>query len=184
MCCCLAGAVTAEEPPQPYLEEPHYEIAPHLLGSEDGFRGRLADAGLTILADNTGFYWNFDQLLFVDPADATRGWGPFGRAGIADPDTSPLDAFQSFGFGGSVPSRTRRDDTSGVGWYWASVSSQIGTAITSQFGPIGDGQGIECFYNYAVTPAIRITPDLQYVVPSLRSASPALIAGVRALVSF
>ena len=45
-------------------------------------------------------------------------------------------------------------------------------------------QGIECFYNYAVTPAVRITPDVQYVVPALRLAEPSLIAGVRALVSF
>ena len=114
----------------------------------------------------------------------TRGWGPFGRAGIADPNTSPIDAFLSFGVGGNVPGRRRRDDTFGVGWYWASASPQIGTLITSQFGPVGDGQGIECFYNYALTPAVRITPDLQYVVPTLRLAEPALIAGVRALVSF
>lgn len=129
-------------------------------------------------------YWNCDQFLFVDPADDTRGWGLFGRAGIADPNTSPIDAFLSFGVGGSVPGRMRRDDTFGVGWYWASASPEIGTLITSQFGPIGDGQGIECFYNYALAPAVRITPDLQYVVPSLRLAEPALIAGVRALVSF
>jgi porin len=129
-------------------------------------------------------YWNFDQFLFVDPADDTRGWGPFGRAGIADPNTSPIDAFLSFGFGGSAPGRSRRNDTFGVGWYWASASPEIGTLITSQFGPVGDGQGIECFYNYALTPAVSITPDLQYVVPTLRLAEPALIAGVRALVSF
>ena len=129
-------------------------------------------------------YWNFDQFLFVDPADDKRGWGPFGRAGIADPNTSPIDAFLSFGFGGAVPGRRRRDDTCGVGWYWASASPEIGTLITAQFGPVGDGQGIECFYNYALTPAVRITPDLQYVVPTLRLADPALIAGVRALVSF
>ncbi len=129
-------------------------------------------------------YWNFDQFLFVDPDDATRGWGPFGRAGIADANTSPIDAFLSFGFGGNVPGRVRRDDTFGVGWYWASASPRIGTLITSQFGPVGDGQGIECFYNYALTRAVRITPDVQYVVPALRSAEPALIAGMRALVSF
>ena len=129
-------------------------------------------------------YWNFDQYLFVDPADETRGWGPFGRAGIADPNTSPIDAFLSFGVGGNVLGRTRRDDTFGIGWYYASTSPQIGTLITSQFGPIGNGQGIECFYNFELTRAVRITPDLQYVVPSLRSAEPALIAGVRALVSF
>ena len=129
-------------------------------------------------------YWNFDQFLFVDAADDTRGWGPFGRAGIADPNTSPIAAFLSFGVGGTVPGRSRRDDTFGVGWYWASASPEIGSLITSQFGPVGDGQGIECFYNYELTRAVRITPDLQYVVPSLRSAGPALIAGVRALVSF
>ena len=129
-------------------------------------------------------YWNFDQYLFVDPTDASRGWGPFGRAGIADPATSPIDAFLSVGLGGNVPVRTRSDDTFGVGWYWASTSPQIGTLITAQFGPIGDGQGIECFYNYALTRAVRITPDVQYVVPALRSAAPAVIAGVRALVSF
>lgn len=129
-------------------------------------------------------YWNFDQYLFVDAADATRGWGPFGRAGIADPSTSPIDMFLSFGVGGTLPGRMRRDDTFGVGWYYASTSPDIGTRITSQFGPIGDGQGVECFYNYAVSPAVRITPDVQYVVPALRSAAPALIAGVRTLVSF
>ncbi|MCE9630893.1 MAG: carbohydrate porin [Planctomycetia bacterium] len=73
----------------------------------------------------------------------TRGWGPFGRAGIADANTSPIDAFLSFGVGGNVPGRVRRDDTFGIGWYWVSASPQIGTLITSQFGPIGAGQGIE-----------------------------------------
>jgi porin len=129
-------------------------------------------------------YWNCDQFLFVDPADEARGWGVFARAGIADENTSPIDAFLSVGVGGNVWGRTRRDDTFGVGWYSASASPRIGTLLTSQFGPVGDGQGVECFYNYALTPAVRITPDLQYVVPSLRSADPALIAGARALVSF
>jgi porin len=142
------------------------------------------DVAIPTIRGSWCLYWNFDQFLFVDSADATRGWGPFGRAGIADPNTSPIDAFLSFGVGGNVLGRMRRDDTFGVGWYWASASPQIGTLITSQFGPVGAGQGIECFYNYALTPAVRITPDLQYVVPTLRLAEPALIAGVRALVSF
>ena len=129
-------------------------------------------------------YWNFDQYLFVDAADETRGWGPFGRAGVADENTSPVDLFLSFGVGGNVPSARRGADTFGIGWYYASTSSQIGPLITSQFGPIGDGQGVECFYNYEFTPAIRITPDMQYVVPALRAAEPSLIVGMRALVSF
>ena len=142
------------------------------------------DVAIPTVRGSWCLYWNFDQSLVVDPADDTRAWGLFGRAGIADANTSPVDAFFSFGVGGNVLGKTRRDDTFGIGWYYASTSPLIGSLITSQFGPIGGGQGIECFYNYAVTPAIRITPDLQYVVPSLRLAEPSLIAGVRALVSF
>jgi carbohydrate-selective porin OprB len=92
--------------------------------------------------------------------------------------------FLSFGVGGSVAAARRRDDTFGIGWYHASTSPVIGTLIASQFGPIGDSQGIECFYNDEVSRAVRITPDVQYVVPSLRSAAPAVIAGVRTLVNF
>ncbi|MFZ4638315.1 MAG: carbohydrate porin, partial [Pirellulales bacterium] len=66
--CCLVGLAVSENPPQPYVEEPEYEMAPHLLGSQEGFRERLADAGLTILADNTGFFignanGGFDQAF-------------------------------------------------------------------------------------------------------------------------
>jgi hypothetical protein len=91
--------------------------------------------------------------------------------------------FLSFGVGGSVPAGRRRDDTFGIGLYHASTSPVIGTLIASQLGPIGDGQGIECFYNDEVSGAVRITPDVQYAVPSLRSAAPAVIAGVRTLVN-
>ncbi len=142
------------------------------------------DVALPSIRGSWCLYWNCDHTLFVDPADAGRGWGPFARAGIADPETSPIDAFFSVGVGGDVPGRSRPADTFGLGWYYASTSSRIGTLITSQYGPIGDGQGIECFYNWALTPAVRITPDVQYVVPSLRTADPAWIAGARALLSF
>jgi porin len=129
-------------------------------------------------------YWNFDQYLVVDADEPLRGWGPFGRAGIADDNTSPLAWFLSFGIGGNVPAPSRPDDTFGIGWYYGGMSSQIGPLITSQFGPIGNGQGIECFYNYQWTPAIRLTPDLQFLVPALKNVDPSLILGVRAQLIF
>ena len=65
---CLVGPAAAIDPPQPYVEEPTYALAPHLLGTTDGFRERLAAAGVSILADNTGFYignasGGFDQAF-------------------------------------------------------------------------------------------------------------------------
>jgi hypothetical protein len=56
--------------------------------------------------------------------------------------------------------------------------------ITAQYGPIGNGQGIECFYNYQWTPAIRLTPDLQFLVPSLHTFEPSLIVGMHAQLIF
>jgi porin len=129
-------------------------------------------------------FWNFDQFLVVDSEDQSRGWGTFGRAGIADDKTSPLAWFLSFGIGGNVPTASRPTDTFGVGWYYASTSNQIGPLITAQFGPIGNGQGIECYYNYQLTPAIRLTPDLQWIVPALKSFDASVIVGLRAQLIF
>jgi porin len=124
-------------------------------------------------------YWNFDQYLVVDSDDNQRGWGTFGRAGIADDNTSPLAWFLSFGIGGNVTAESRDDDSFGVGWYYGGTSNQIGPLITAQFGPVGNGQGVECFYNYQLSPSIRLTPDVQFLVPVLSSFDPSLILGLR-----
>jgi porin len=129
-------------------------------------------------------YWNADQYLIVDSADPTRGWGTFARAVFADENTSPLGWFLSFGVGGSSPLVGRPADTFGVGWYHAATSSQIGPLITSQVGQVGNGEGVECFYNYQYTPAVRLTPDLQVVIPAFSEISPSLILGVRAQLIF
>ncbi|MBL9123643.1 MAG: carbohydrate porin, partial [Planctomycetaceae bacterium] len=129
-------------------------------------------------------YWNGDHYLVSDRRDPARGWGLFGRAGIADPNTSPIAWYVSAGLGGNGFNRRRPDDSCGVGWYYAGLSSQIGPLITAQFGPVRDGQGIECYYNYHWTPAIRITPDLQVIIPSLSDNRPALLLGVRTQVVF
>lgn len=129
-------------------------------------------------------YWNADQYWAVFPGESLRGWGSFARAGIADEVTSPLSWFLSFGIGGDSPIASRPADTFGIGWYYAATSSLIGPLITAQFGPIGNGQGVECFYNYQLTPAIRLTPDLQVLVPSLTDNSTALIVGLRAQLIF
>ena len=129
-------------------------------------------------------YWNGDQYLVVDPQDPARGWGTFYRAGIADPNTSPLSWYLSFGVGGSSPFGSRPADTFGVGWYYAGTSSQIGPLIVAQFGPISNGQAVELYYNWQLTPAIRVTPDLQVIVPALTDNKPALLVGLRTQLIF
>ena len=125
-------------------------------------------------ADSWSLYWNFDQYLVVDPCDESRGWGVFGRVGVADEDTNPLAWFLSFGVGGSSPIAGRSADTFGVGWYHATVSDVLPGILLADH-----GQGVELYYNYAATPWLHITPDLQIIDPARRGVDSALLFGIR-----
>ena len=56
--------------------------------------------------------------------------------------------------------------------------------LTALLGPIGDGQGIELFYNYAVTPWFHLTPDIQVIDPSRELIDTALVLGLRGKIDF
>lgn len=127
-------------------------------------------------------YWNFDQYLVVDPCDPTRGWGVFGRAGIADDDTNPLSWLISFGVGGSSPLESRPNDSFGIGWYIAGTSNPLAQTLAQFLGPVGDGNVVELFYNCQVTPWLSVTPDLQILAPARSSVDTAFVLGVRAVI--
>jgi porin len=144
----------------------------------------LPDVPIAEKSDSWVLYWNTHQYLVVDSGDPLRGWGYFARAGVADKDTNPIEHFLEFGFGGSSPLASRPADTFGVGWYRAYASDEIGVFLQTALGPLGDGQGVEAFYNIAVTPWCHITPDVQYIAPSREVVNDALVAGLRANVNF
>lgn len=126
-------------------------------------------------------YWNFDQFLHVDPCASGRGWGLFGRAGVADDKANPLSWFLSFGVGGNNPMRGHGADTFGVGWFVAGSSGEVGPTLETVLGPIDDGHGVELFYNWQATPWLNVTPDLQVIVPSRENLEPAIALGLRAV---
>jgi porin len=129
-------------------------------------------------------YWNCDQYLVTDSSNPKRGWGYFGRAGIADQGTNPLGYFLSGGIGGSSPFETRQRDSFGVGYYYAATSNQVAPFINAIFGNFADGQGVEMFYNIATRKRLTITPDLQVLVPSREKFDTALLVGLRANYNF
>lgn len=127
------------------------------------------------VADSWSLYWNFDQYLVVDAETESKGYGVFGRAAIADDQSNPLAWFLSFGIGGNSPLPRREQDTFGIGWYYASNSDELPGLF------LGDhGQGVELFYNFAATPWLHITPDLQIIDPARTDVDTALVFGVRA----
>jgi porin len=125
------------------------------------------------------FYSNFDQYLWTRPEDSTRGWGVFGRFGAASDTTNPIAQFYSVGLGGKGASASRPHDRWGVGYFYTKVSDQL-----PAFLQLGDEQGGEAFYNFAVTPAFMITGDLQVVNSARAHVDTAVIGGLRAVLRF
>ena len=131
--------------------------------------------------DSWSFYYNFHQYVFTGQEDPSQGFGLFGRFGLADDETSPIEQFYSIGIGGKGIIDSRDNDTFGVGYYHIELSDKLPSVLLSRF---GDSDGFELFYNFEVSPWLHITPDFQVVSPSDKSVDTAYIAGVRIKVDF
>jgi porin len=129
-------------------------------------------------------YYNFDQFLHVDPTDPSKGWGLFGRAGLADDATNPIEWFLSAGVGGNSPLRGRGNDRFGVGWHLTGTSDKIDPLLARLVGGLRNGQGVELFYNFEVNPWFHITPDLQVIIPAREQVDTSLVIGIRAKIDF
>jgi porin len=139
-------------------------------------------------SDTWSAYYNFDQALYVDPCDAQRNWGVFGRAGWGDEESNPVEWFLSFGLGGTGPIDCRPRDTWGVGWYRIGVSD----AIPQVLADFRDSSGVEAFYNAEVTPWFHLTFDVQYIAPGfqgipalgIEGPDDAVVVGLRGKIDF
>ena len=146
------------------VEQPHPSTAQHEVVAE-----RQAPQPGTLPID----------LLDGEPDQ--QGIGFFTRLGFADKDTSPIEWAVSGGLGGRGVIPSRDNDTFGIGYYYQSIQKVL---LTSVLGVGDSAQGFECFYNIAVTPASRVTLDLQVVEPSAASVPTATIFGVRVGIDF
>jgi porin len=125
-------------------------------------------------------FWSAWQYVFVEqsgnqPIDThngepdLQGVGLFVRLGFADRQTNPLSWAVSGGMGGRGVIPYRDNDTFGIGYYYN--RNQPGRLL-GILGVEDSAQGFEVFYNIAVTPACRLTLDLQVVNPRWRVWTP------------
>jgi porin len=116
--------------------------------------------------DTWAVYYNFDQFLHEIDREAGRGFGLFGRFGASEGNPNPVRYFVSIGLGGTGAMRSRPLDRFGVGFYYADINNPTLQTpfFTRSF--LGDEWGGELFYNFALTPWMLLTPDLQVVAPS------------------
>jgi porin len=124
-------------------------------------------------------YYNFDQYIRAEKEDPTQGVGVFGRVGIGDDDTNPIAGFYSLGVGGKGVFDGRDLDRFGVGYYYMDISNKIAEGLN-----LGNEQGVEAYYTYALTPWFHLTADAQWIDPASQNVDSAVILGLRGRVQF
>jgi porin len=114
--------------------------------------------------DSWSFFYNFDQYIY-EPKKG-QGVGIFGRFGASDGDANPIHYFYSLGIGGKGVIPGRPLDEFGIGSYYIDVSNPKFTGILKDREILRDEYGIEAYYNFAITPWMKLTPDIQVIRPA------------------
>lgn len=128
-------------------------------------------------------FYSFDQTIAASAEDPTKSWGLFGNLGLSDNNPSPVGWFGNIGVGGSNLWGNRPLDTFGAGYFHLGVSNSL-QKLAPNLLPLGNEQGVEFFYNYAATPWLRITPDLQVVNSAVKPLDTSVILGLRTKIVF
>jgi len=138
-------------------------------------------AGLTREDEDWSFSYDFDQYLYTVPGKPGQGFGLFGRFGLTGGEVNPVQQFYSLGLGGKglIPGRDR--DTFGVGYYYVGLSDKLPQTVQDRS---RDEQGVEIYYNIAVTPWLHVTPDLQIISPARKIVDTTVVAGLRVKIDF
>jgi len=122
-----------------------------------------------------------EQQLWADRCNKNRNVGLLGVLGLADPDTNPFEWTADVKLQGQGLLRCRQRDTMGVGYFYSGLSEQF-KQLLNPVVPLHDVQGVELYYNAAVTPWFHLTADLQVVEPGAAAADTAVVFGLRAKV--
>jgi hypothetical protein len=95
-----------------------------------------------------------------------RGVGIFGRMGYAPEETNPITRDASIALFASGLADRRPEDSFGVGFYYNGISGALKDDIAQLTGgktALKNEKGTEVFYDFAITPAIRVIPSYQHI---------------------
>jgi porin len=111
-------------------------------------------------------YYNFDQYLYEPRKGSGQGIGIFGRFGASDGNPNFMHYFYSIGIGGKGVIPGRPLDGFGIGYYYMDISNPTFTVPGRTASFLRDEQGFEAYYNFAVTPWMKLTPYIQVIRPA------------------
>jgi porin len=151
-----------------------------------------ADLGQLLLpaelktGDKDGAYnvsLGFSHLLYESNSQPGKGFGVYAKGAIADGNPNPIQSSVVAGLAGHGVIPGRPLDSFGIGYFFYNFSDDLQDAVLPLIS-FDDEQGLEVFYNLAVTPWFRLTTDLQVIAPARSSEETAVYGGLRANITF
>jgi len=130
---------------------------------------------------------NYTFRQYIVERGKKDGWGFFSQVSFADKDTSPITTFFDLGLGGNGLLKSRPTDEFGIAYAYTDLSSVLKDnidLITQGNRRLLVEHQLEMFYNFHLTPWLRLTGDLQIIRPTRPIASTAIIPGGRLMIIF
>jgi porin len=123
----------------------------------------IEPGGLAEKKGSWNVYYNFDQYVFEPKKGSGQGIGIFGRFGASDGNPDFMHFFYSLGVGGKGVFDSRPNDRFGLGFYYININNPTLTGLSRSVKLLRDEYGFEAFYNFAIMPWLKLTPDVQIV---------------------
>lgn len=122
-----------------------------------------------------------DHMVWKDRCNKVRNVRLFSAWSIADGDTSPIGWTANVSLQGTGLIRRRAADTAGIGWFYTGLGDDFKNLVNPLPAiEVQDVQGIEVYYNAAVTPWFHLTFDFQAVDNATVANDTSVILGLRA----
>jgi porin len=114
-------------------------------------------------------YWfgsyAIQQNLFQSETNPAVGWGLFGLAARSDGNPTPVGWNMLVGLAGNNLLDGRENDRWGVGFFHYGVTEPLLAGLDALGVARRSEGGVEGFYNFAITPWLRLSADLQIIDP-------------------
>lgn len=119
-----------------------------------------------------------EQTLWVDCCNPDRKVALLSQWGFADENTSPIQWSANIAVQAQGLNSCRPQDTLGVGYFYTGLSNDFRNLLSPVL-DLHDVNGVELYYNAAISKCFQLTADLQVIEPALAGNETAVVCGVR-----
>jgi porin len=123
-------------------------------------------------------FYIYEQTLWADCENPKHNLGVLSQWALSDQETSPVRWSGNVALQGTGMNRCRPDDAIGVGYFHTAISSNLENLLSPVIN-LHDVDGVELYYNAAISKCFHLTGDFQVIEPADKSNDTAIVVGLR-----